>query len=228
MRRAVLEFDQRAPVERADVHRRVGECLVHAFEPVGIDLITVDAEEDQLGLGRARLPQQIEPGAVAEIDLRTELRSDVDHLDVAVDQRDGHAARHQHLCNRLPEAAVTDDQRVGAVGLGPVAFAVRIDRRLAERARRHHQERRRRHRQCDHRAEQARRLGRDQQAGLCLPEQDEAELAALAEQQAEPECGPPRHAKRAPDEEDDRRLGDDQRRRHAGDEERSLGNRRQV
>ena len=47
-----------------------------AFNQLGVDLVAVDAEQDQLRLRRARLAQQVEPRAVAIIDLRAELARD--------------------------------------------------------------------------------------------------------------------------------------------------------
>jgi len=156
---------------------------VDALQHLRIDLVAVHAEQDQLGFCRARLPQQVDSRAVAIIDLGTKLAGDVDHLDIGVDQRDGDVLRQQHLPHRLAEAPIANDDRIGAVRRRAVARFVLGDRFLAEPLGRRHQERRRRHRQRDDRAEQARRLGCDQEARLRLREQHEAELAALAQQQ---------------------------------------------
>jgi hypothetical protein len=56
-------------------------------EELGLDLVAVDAEQDQLGIAGAGLAQQVDPRAVAEVHLGSEFLGDVDHLDVAVDQR---------------------------------------------------------------------------------------------------------------------------------------------
>ena len=68
-----------------------------ALHQFGVELVAVDAEQDQLGLGGAGLAEQVEPGAVAIIDLGAEAAGDVDHLDVGVDQGDRDALGDQHL-----------------------------------------------------------------------------------------------------------------------------------
>ncbi len=73
---------------------------MHPFEEFRLDLVAVDAEQDQLGVGGAGLAQQVEPGAVAIIDLGAEAAGDVDHLDVGVDQGDRDALGDQHLRRR--------------------------------------------------------------------------------------------------------------------------------
>jgi hypothetical protein len=47
------------------------------------------AEQDQLGIGGTGLAQQIEPRAVAIIDLGMPKPGDVDHLDIGIDQVTG-------------------------------------------------------------------------------------------------------------------------------------------
>ena len=70
---------------------------MNRFDQLGVELVAVDAEQDQLGLRRACLAEQIEPGAVAIIDLGAEASGDVDHLDIGVDQRHLDALGEQHL-----------------------------------------------------------------------------------------------------------------------------------
>ena len=48
--------DDCAPVERADIDRGIGECLVNALDQFGAQLIAVDAEHNELRFRRARLP----------------------------------------------------------------------------------------------------------------------------------------------------------------------------
>ncbi len=221
--RRSLELDERAPVEGAREYRGVGKRFVHAFDHRGIELVAIETEQDQFGLGRSRLTQQVEPCAVAVINLGPEFPGDVDHLDVGVYQGHRNTLRDQHLADGLAETAITDDKSVGTVVLRSVTFSL-DHRRLAEPARQHHQERCRRHRKGDDRAEQAGGRRIDEHRVLGLSEEHEPEFAPLAEQQAERERAAPGHPEDDADTKNDQRLGRDQRQCHADDEERLFGN----
>ena len=147
----------------------------------------VEAEEDRLGVAGAGEAEQVEPGAVAIIDLGAEGAAELDLARLGIDQGDGDALGHQHLGDGLAEAAVADDDRLGrsdSSGPSRPSPSRRLERRSSqsltiirngvvaiESG--------------DDGAEQARRRRLDEQGALGRGEQDEAELAALAEQQAE-------------------------------------------
>jgi hypothetical protein len=92
----------------------------------------------------------------------------------------------------------------------------------------HHQEWRRGHRDGNDRSEQAGRRGSDEQGALRCREEDEAELPALAQQQAHPPGLASLHPKELGEAEQQRRLHRDQGGRHADHEEGPVGDGAQV
>ena len=226
--RRAVHLHQATPIIGADIDCGIGKRLVNAAQQFRVDHIAIDAEQQQLRLACAGLAQQIDPRTIAIVDLRAKAAGGLDHFDVLIDQRYGDALFKQHLRHRLSEPAIADDQRAGAVLVRRFQSCAAAPRLLADARGDPHEERGGRHRQRHHRPEQARRFGRDQIGVLRLREQHEAELTALAEQQTQGQRLAPFHLERQPDAADDRRLGRDQRQRHADDEQRPLGNRRQV
>ena len=73
-----------------------------------------------LRLAGAGGAQDVEPGAVAVVDLEAEVAGDADHLGVGVDDRDVDAAREQRLARDLAEAAEADDQHAAVQILGGI------------------------------------------------------------------------------------------------------------
>ena len=109
-------------------------------------LAVVDADGDQPGLDGARRAQDVEPGAVAVIDLEAEAGGLLNHLGIVVDGGDVDALRQQALGDDLAEAAEADHQhraaRVGeivglAFGRPREAPQHRIGERGDQRAQQH-------------------------------------------------------------------------------------------
>src|SRR3546814_8884172 len=65
--RRALELYQRAAIIGAHQDPRLGKRLVDRVHLTGIECIAVEAEGEQFGLRRPRLPQQVDPRAVAVI-----------------------------------------------------------------------------------------------------------------------------------------------------------------
>ena len=84
--------------------------LAHFDDPVGLFGL-VDAHRDDARVRRAGRAQNVEPRAVAVIDLEAEARRVADALHVVVDHGDVHAPGEQHLHRDLAEAAEADDER---------------------------------------------------------------------------------------------------------------------
>ena len=70
--------------------------------------------------------QDVEPRAVAVVDLEAEIGGRADHLDVDVDDRDVDAARQQRLAGDLAEAAEADDQHAAAQAVGDLDAVERL------------------------------------------------------------------------------------------------------
>ncbi len=180
---AGLDEPQRVPaVERAHVQPRLRKLVLRQFDDAIGEFRLVDADQDGIGLARARRAQDVEPGAVAVVDLEAEVAGRADHVDVGVDDRDVDVARQQRLAHHLAEPAETDDQHATGEARR-LLDAVHRDRGLRQEAiEQQHHDRRERHRQ-DHdgrhhgprtRVEDARR----QRGGI----EHEGEFAALREQ----------------------------------------------
>ena len=189
--------------------------------------LLADRVADDVRFLRARLPQQVDPHSIAEIDLGAEFLRQVDLVRLVVDQRDVDIAQHQHLRHSLPEAAIADDDRTCAIAVRLLAGFVAL-RLHPDAAGGHHQERRGGHGNGHHGAEQAGGFRIQQSAALRLRVENEGELAALAQQQAKCECGAPCHLQQQAEAHDDGRLDRDQRRRHAEHEAGPLRHRAKV
>ena len=80
----------------------------------------VDADQDGARPAGAGGMQDVEPRAVAVIDLEAEIGRGLDHLDVIVDDRDVDAAQQQRLADDLAETAEADDQHAAGQPVGDV------------------------------------------------------------------------------------------------------------
>ena len=217
------------PIEHPHHDLGPGERLDDRRQPLGAEVGVVDAEEDPFRVFRPGGPQQVDAGAVAIIDLGVEPGGALDLLGLAVDQRDGHALGHEHLRDGLAEAPIADHDGVGlGAELGPVEIDASLGHPHLQPADRPHQERRRDHRGGDDRAQQACLAGADDPARRACGEQDEAELAGLAEQQRKARGAPFAHPERARDRVKQGRLHRDHRRRQPDHRQRLRGHHPQV
>ena len=176
----------------------------------------VVAEGDDLGSLRASGAKQVEPQAVAIIDLGAELARKLDLRRLLVDDGDADPLGHQHLRDGLAEAAVADDDRAGlrrffgTVEPGRAALLAPF-----EPVGQPHQERRRRHRQGDDCAEQRRGLGeRSSCAAVACANRTKPNSPAWLSSRPRRKLRGPASAEGAAEQRDQHRLDDD----HAGGE----------
>ena len=113
-----------AAVERAHVKLGPGKFGVNEVDDAARGLSVVDADGDQPGVGCARGAQDVEPGAVAVIDLEAETGCLLNHLGIIVDGGDVDALRKQALGDDLPEAAKADDEHRAACVREIIGLAV--------------------------------------------------------------------------------------------------------
>ena len=86
----------------------------------------VDADQHRARPAGAGGVQDVEPRAVAVIDLEAEIGRGLDHLDVVVDDRDVDAAQQQRLAGDLAEAAEADDEHAAGQAVGDVDAVERL------------------------------------------------------------------------------------------------------
>src|SRR5690606_20396744 len=91
-------------------HRSERELAFDAFNDRAGCVGIVDAHQYRFGVVCAGCVEDIEPGAVAIIDLEAESRRGADHFDVIVDDRYVDAAQEQRLADDLSETAKADDE----------------------------------------------------------------------------------------------------------------------
>ena len=80
----------------------------------------VDADQHRTRPAGAGGMQNVQPRAVAVIDLEAEIGGRLDHLDVVVDDRHVDAAQQQRLADDLAETAEADDQHAAGQSVGDV------------------------------------------------------------------------------------------------------------
>ena len=115
----------------------------------------VDAKEDAFRLVGAGGAQQVDPGAVAIIDLGVEFLGPLDLRRVDVDQRHRDPLGHQHLRDGLAEPAVADHDGIGfGAELGPRQVDMLVGLIGLEPADEAHKERGRGHRGGDYGAQE--------------------------------------------------------------------------
>ena len=166
----------------AGEQQRVREFVAHQLDDPGRGGPVIDADEDQRRVMRPGGVQDVEPLAVAEIDLEAEGGRDADHLGIIVDGGDGIAARQQRLADDLAEAAEADQQR----GAGRVLR--RLDAAGIDLDLRHqpvmdqHEQRRQQHRDDDDGGQHGAAFVADQADREGGGVEDEGKLAALRHQ----------------------------------------------
>ena len=97
-------------VEAAHQHRRLRKGRTHHFGDARGRGAVVHADRDHARPAGAGGMQHVEPGAIAVINLETEVGGAGDHADVVVDDRHVHAAGQQGLARHLAEATEADHE----------------------------------------------------------------------------------------------------------------------
>ena len=128
--------DRGAAVEGARQHRHQRELGLHQLGDADGGSRLVDADQHGARAAGAGGMQDVEPRAVAVIDLEAEIGGRLDHLDIVVDDRDVDAAQQQRLAGDLAEAAEADDQHAAGQPVGDLdavqrLLVLRRDRRAA-------------------------------------------------------------------------------------------------
>ena len=83
-------------------------------DPRGGAIVVVDADDDGAGSCCAGCLQDVEPRALAVIDLEAEGAGGLDHLDIVLNDREIEAARQQSLAGDMRETAEADHQDIAA------------------------------------------------------------------------------------------------------------------
>src|SRR6185437_3838713 len=106
------QLERMAAVEGPRHHLHQGKFRVDQLGDPGRFVFFVDGDDDDVDLFDARSAQDVEPCAVAIIDLGAELRGGADHVGVGVDQRNLVALGERRLRRDLPEAPEADDEDI--------------------------------------------------------------------------------------------------------------------
>src|SRR5690606_37266087 len=106
----IHEPDCRAAVKGARQYRNEREFFLHVLGYAHGGFRLVDTDEHRTGAACTSGMQNIEPRAVAVVDLEAEIGGGLDHFDVIVDDRDVDAAQQQGLADDLAEPAEADDE----------------------------------------------------------------------------------------------------------------------